>query len=109
MQVFRAEGRSQPKPHRGGRRSPLDGHVNWLKRRVAEKPDITLKELCAELAARNLATSQSALSRFFERIGFSFKKKRAGLGAGSPRRGRRARGLARRPGAARSEKAGLHR
>ena len=109
MQAFRAEGRLIPKPHRGGRRSPLDMHLNWLKARVAAKADITLEELCAELAQRNVFTSTSALSRFFERIGYSFKKKRAGLRAGSSGRGRRARSVARRAAKARSEKARLHR
>ncbi len=92
--VFRAQDRASPKPHRGGRRSPLDAHADWLKARVAAKADITLLELCAELSARGVAASKSALSRFFQRIGFSFKKKRARLRAGSSRRGRRAESLA---------------
>lgn len=109
MAAFRAEGVSAPKPHRGGRRSALDGHAEWLKARVAEKSDITLKELCAELGARGIAASKSAVSRFFERIGFSFKKKRAGLRAGSPGRGGRAASLARRAAIARPKQAGVHR
>jgi transposase len=107
--VYRAEGRTAPKPHAGGRRSRLDAHIDWLKARVAEKSDITLLELCAELAARGVAASKSALSRFFARIGYSFKKKRARLRAGSPGRGGRARGMAHRSKRARSEKARLHR
>lgn len=74
MAVFRAEGRGGPKPHRGGRRSPLDAHIDWLKARVAAKAEITLEESCAELAQRRVSTSKSALSRFFARIGYSFKK-----------------------------------
>ncbi len=109
MQVYRAEARAAPKPHRGGRRSRLDAHVEWLKARVAAQADITLAELCAELAARGVAASKSGLSRFFARIGYSFKKKRAGLRAGSAGRGRRARGLASGAALARSEKARLHR
>jgi transposase len=109
MAAFRGEGVVEPKPHRGGRRSVLDAHADWLKRRVAEQSDITLKELCAELGARGIAASKSAVSRFFERIGFSFKKKRAGLRAGSPGRGGGATSLARRATLARSKQAGVHR
>lgn len=109
MQAFRSQGVQAPKPHRGGRRSALDSHCEWLKARVAEKSDITLKELSAELGARGIAASKSAVSRFFERIGFSFKKKRAGLRARSTGRGGGAASLARRAADARSKKAGVHR
>jgi len=109
MQAYRSEKRAAPKPHGGGRASPLEAEVDWLKARVAEKADITLCELCAELSGRGIATSKSAVSRFFERLGFSFKKKRAGQRTGAPGRRRRARSLAGEPGHARSAKAGLHR
>lgn len=107
--VFRAEGRATPMRHAGGRRSVLDAHADWLKARVAEKSDITLKELRAELGARGVAASISAVSRFFERIGFSFKKKRAGLRAGSSGCSGRAASLARRATPARSKQAGVRR
>jgi transposase len=107
--AFRAEGRVAPKPHRGGRRSPLDAHADWLKERVGEQADITLCELVGELALRRVATSKSAVSRFFARIGFSFKKKRAGLRAGASGRGGGAPGLARRSARSRSAEARLHR
>jgi putative transposase len=107
--VFHAEGRAAPKPHAGGRRSQLDTHVAWLRARVAAKADITLLELCAELAARGVVTSKSALSRFFDRIGYSFKKKRAGLRAGSSGRGGGTRRMGGGSERARSEKARLHR
>jgi len=109
MAAFRDEGRPGPKPHRGGRKSPLDAHGDWLKARVAETSEITLAELRAELALRGVSTSVSAVSRFFGRIGYSFKKKRAGVRAGSPGRGGRARGLAGRAAVSRSPKARLHR
>ena len=109
MQAYRAEGLRGPKPHRGGRRSPLDAHGEWLRSRVAAKADITLAELVLELGARGVAASKSAVARFFERIGFSFKKKRAGLRAGPRRRGGGPRGLEGGAARARSGKAGLHR
>ena len=73
IQAHRTEGRSAPKPHAAGRRSPLDAHADWLRARVAEKSEITLVELVSELGARGIATSKSAVARFFGRIGFSFK------------------------------------
>ena len=109
MAAFRSEGRPVPKPHRGGRRSPLDAHADWLKARVAEKPEITLAELRGELVVRGVSTSLSAVSRFFERIGYSFKKKRSGVRTGSPRRGGGARGVAAGTAVYRSAKARLHR
>jgi transposase len=109
MQAFRAEGRPEPKAHAGGRRSPLDAHSVWLRERVAAQADITLQELCGELAGRGVATSKSAVSRFFERIGFSFKKKRSGQRTDAPGRGRRPRRLARQPEPARPAQARLHR
>jgi transposase len=109
MQAYRSEERAVPKPHGGGRISPLDAEVDWLKTRLVEKADITLSELCAELAGRGIATSKSAVSRFFERFAISFKKKRAGQRTGAPGRSRRARSVAGDPGHARSAKARLHR
>jgi transposase len=109
MQAFRAEGQEAPKPRGGGRTSPLDAEVHWLKARIVEKPDITLSELCSELAARGIGTSKSAVSRFFERFGISFKKKPAGQRTGASGRGRRTRRLASGPELSRSGKAGLYR
>jgi hypothetical protein len=74
MQAYRSEGQTAPKPHGGGRTSPLDAHADWLKARIREKADITLGELRVELAERGVATGKSAVSRFFERVGISFKK-----------------------------------
>jgi len=109
VQASREEGRQSAKPHGGGRTSPLDGEAAWLKARIKEKTDITLSELCAELAQRGIATSKSAISRFFERYAITFKKKRAGQRTGTSGRGRRARGLASGPAMSRSGKARLHR
>lgn len=74
MQAYRREGRGQAKPHRGGRRCALASHTEWLKSRVTGEPDITLREICAELSGQGIATSKSAVSRYLLRMGFSFKK-----------------------------------
>lgn len=58
MQTYQREGRWQAKAHRGGRRSGLVCHTEWLKNRVTGQPDITLKEICAELSGQGVATSK---------------------------------------------------
>ena len=98
VQVFRAEGRVEAKPHAGGRRSPLSGHADWLKARVEQQPDITLNELCIALSRRGVDTSKSAVSRFLLRMGFRFKKNRPGQRTGAPGRRFGPAALARRPG-----------
>jgi len=57
----------------GGRR-PLAGERDWLLARLADKPDITLRALGAELAARGIKVSHFAVWHFFEHEGISFKK-----------------------------------
>ena len=88
---------------------PLDAHAGRPKERVTVQSNMTFLEQCAELAAGGVAISKSALSQFFERIGFSLKKKRAGLRAGASGRGRSARSLAGGTARARSQKTGAHR
>ena len=50
------------------------GHREWLLARLAEKPDIPLRALGAELAARGIKVSHFAVWHFFEHEGISFKK-----------------------------------
>jgi len=97
VQRWRGSGEIAAKP-RGGSVSPLEDHGARIRSLAAEKPDLTLDELCAELAERKVITSRVALGRFFRRHGLSFKKNRARQRAGARRRGRGARALA--PGAA---------
>src|SRR5438045_1436477 len=64
----------------------LAGERVWLLRRLAEKPDITLRALAGELAERGVKVSYFAVWHFFEHEGISFKKKPARQRAGSSRR-----------------------
>jgi transposase len=67
----------------------LKAHETWLLALVGEVPDLTLEEIRTKLvAAHGIEAGISSLWRFFDRHGISFKKKRAGGRAGSPRRGR---------------------
>src|SRR5262245_45626661 len=82
-QRFRATGSAAA--HKVGGRRPyaLAGERAWLLARLAEKPDITLRALGAELAARGIKVSHFAVWHFFEHEGISFKKKPASRRTGS--------------------------
>ncbi len=74
-QRFRATG-SAAAYRMGGRRAyALAGERDWLLRRLAETPDVTLRGLLAELAERGIVVSYYAVWHFFEHEGISFKKK----------------------------------
>lgn len=47
-------------------------------RRVAEKDDITMPELAAELAGKGTVVAPSSISRWLIRNGYRFKKNAAG-------------------------------
>lgn len=74
----RATGSFEPKPQGGDMRSR---HIEELHAEVMEafedESDQTLDELRARLAVRGIATSTSALSRFFQRHGITRKKRPA--------------------------------
>jgi transposase len=61
----------------------LIGERDWLLARIAEKPDVTLRQLVAELSARAIATSYGSVWRLLRDEGISFKKKPARIRAGS--------------------------
>ncbi len=60
---------------RGGSVSPLEEHAAVLLALNVEQPDLTLDEVVVVLFKRGIKTSRSALSRFFNRHGITFKKK----------------------------------
>jgi transposase len=94
MKAFRATGSLAPKPSGGRRHAKLDPHRAFLVARIAEKADITMPELAAELAAATGTSADPAsLSRFLIRNGYRFKKNSAGRRARSPRRQSSARGM----------------
>ncbi len=58
----------------GGSRSPLDQHGEMLLGPIAAKSDLTLDEVRGLLADRGIRASRTAIWRFFDRHGISFKK-----------------------------------
>ena len=76
-QRFRATGSAAARPMGGRRRDALGKQRDWLLSRLAEKPDVTLRGLLAELAERGVIVSYYTVWHFFEREGITFKKKPA--------------------------------
>jgi transposase len=81
LQRWREAGNVAVSP-RGGSRSALDDHADFLLGLIAAQPDLTLDEVGARLAERGLGASRTAVWRFFARHGISFKKKPARQRAG---------------------------
>jgi transposase len=73
-QRFRATGSAAAYKMGGWRQLLLKSEREWLLARIAEKPDLTLREMVAELAARGTPASYGAVWRFFAREGITFKK-----------------------------------
>ena len=84
-QRFRATGSAAAKKMGGWRPLRLKSERDWLLARLAEKPDLTLRAVVAELAARGTPASYGAVWRFFRREGITFKKKPARQRTGPPR------------------------
>lgn len=77
LQRFDETGSIAAKPT-GGSASPLEEHANFLLELIAERPDLTLDEVVAAMRKRRIMGSRSAVWRFFDRHGISFKKKACG-------------------------------
>lgn len=75
-QRSRTTGSAASKPMGGKRPYLLEAERAWLLARLAEKPDLTLHALLAELAERDVVVSCDTLWRFLKREGISFKKNR---------------------------------
>jgi len=74
-QRWRASGSAAAKPMGGWKPLLLKSQREWLLARIAERPDLTLRAVVAELAERGTPASYGAVWRFFKREGISFKKK----------------------------------
>lgn len=72
----------------GGRKPyALAVEEDWIRARLTEKPDLTGRELLAELNQRGVEVSYYGVWHYLAHLGLSFKKKPARQRAGS--RGRR--------------------
>ena len=73
-QRFRATGSAAAKKMGGWKQLLLKSERTWLLARIAEKPDLTLRAVVAELSERGTPASYGAVWRFFAREGITFKK-----------------------------------
>ena len=72
------QGSREPVGHGGHRASKLMPHREFLEAARAEKSDVTLQALCDRLSAeRGVKADTSMMSRFFRKIGVTFKKRRS--------------------------------
>ncbi|WP_240545107.1 hypothetical protein [Sinorhizobium fredii] len=62
--------------HLGG--GKLNAHGEWVRERLAQNGDLTLDELCLELAGRGVIVHRSNVGRLLHRLDLSHKKKPAG-------------------------------
>ena len=53
----------------------LQDHHDWVRHLIAENGDLTLDELCIELAGRGVSVHRSSVGRLLHRLGLSHKKK----------------------------------
>ena len=61
----------------------IKGRVaDWVKSRIREKPDLTVRALAAELCDRGTTVTHDTVWRFIRREGLSFKKNSGGERAG---------------------------
>jgi transposase len=74
MQRVESTGSVAAKPMGGRRPYALAGERVFVLRRIAEKPDLTISALTAELAERGLKVSRFAVWHFLEHEGLTFKK-----------------------------------
>ena len=62
-------------PMGGKKPFALANEETWIRARVDEKPDITGRELLAELNQRGIEISYYGVWHFLDHVGLSFKKK----------------------------------
>ena len=73
--AWRQRGTVEARPQGGDRRSgALERQHDWLLQLVAQTPDLILAEIRDRLGERGILASISAVWRFFDRHGISFKK-----------------------------------
>ena len=76
LERLERHGSREPVGHGGHRASKLMPHRDFLQAARAEKSDITLQALCDRLSAeRGVKADTSMMSRFFRKIGVTFKKR----------------------------------
>jgi transposase len=76
-QRHRSRGNSAPDKMGRGHSHMLDSERIWLLDRIAHEPDVTLRQLMAELLERGVQVCYGTVWNFVHREDLSFKKKRS--------------------------------
>jgi transposase len=96
-------------PMGGGKPFSLIGEEAWIRRRIEAKPDLTGRELLAELNRRGITVSYYAVWHFLDHIGLTFKKNSVRQRTGPRRRRPTAGSVEATSGQSRGETFHLHR
>ncbi|MBT9373345.1 transposase [Rhizobium sp. CSW-27] len=78
MILHRSSGSLRPARQGPPPGSKLSPHGEWISERVALHGEVTLDELCLELAERGIDVHRATVGRFLHRLGLSNKKKPQG-------------------------------
>lgn len=79
VKLKRATGALAPKRQGNPGRGKLVGVKDWIRQRLAEKGDLTLDDLVAELrAVHGIDVHRSSVGRLLHRLGQTYKKTAAG-------------------------------
>ena len=79
VRLKRETGALDPKPQGNPGRGKLTDVKDWVQRRIAARPELTIDELTAELAAeQGLKVHRSSVGRLLLKLGLSHKKRPAG-------------------------------
>jgi putative transposase len=89
MQRWRQQGSVKPDQYGGWRKASLAPHADRVRALVAARCDVTIKELCALLAAEGIAAKRSTLGDFLLAQGLNRKKRRSTPSSGTGRTWRR--------------------
>jgi transposase len=93
LQRWRKKGTLKPKQIGGYRQLALTAHEELVRALLRSQPDLTLPELCAELAREGIQVGRSSVWRFLEARAITLKKSRS---APPSRTGRTSRRRAKR-------------
>jgi putative transposase len=98
MQRWAATQECKPRPVGGYRGHKLSPHEDVILEIVKSRPDATLEEIRALLAARKIKASRMGIFRFLDHLGQSYKKNSARQRARQARRQGGAAGMAGKSG-----------
>ncbi len=80
---WRETGRSNALRHAGGEQRTLQGCTAFIREAVKKRPDVTLEELCAQVAeAEGVKASPSMMCRELQRLRLPRKKSRSTTASG---------------------------